>query len=310
MLISWWKVMKLNMQKIVEFKYLIHLEKAKRCTKYSDQGCCGKEKEKSIFIHRRHLAQESSAGNANQANLFGQDLIGDLLDAPITVPTNASSFNENSSEVDLFADASFVSAPPSVESSEKKVDLFAYAPVDLFAAPAPVTQPETKPIQSVPTNPIVDPFAAVPLNNFDSSDPFGSFTFSSDSTSARPSQNLVNDSNMSDSSKKASAILNPQPKKDAFYVKSGIWADSLSRGLIDLNISAPKKVSIADVGVVGGLSDGSDEREKGPPTSFYMGRAMGRATGLVISGFTSSQVTGGDFFSSFASQSQYGSFKK
>jgi len=51
-------------------------------------------------------------------------LIGDLLDAPISVPTNAPSLNENPSEVDLFADASFVSAPPSIESaasSEKKV---------------------------------------------------------------------------------------------------------------------------------------------------------------------------------------------
>ncbi|KAI6702663.1 hypothetical protein NL676_011799 [Syzygium grande] len=116
---------------------------------------------------------------------------------------------------------------------------------------------------------------------------------------------------MNDSSKKASAISNPQPKKDTFHVKSGIWADSLSRGLIDLNISAPKKVSLADVGVVGGLSDGSDERERGPPTSFYMGRAVGTGTGLGMSGFTSSQATGGDdFFSSFASQSQYGSFKK
>ncbi|XP_056176968.1 clathrin interactor EPSIN 1 [Syzygium oleosum] len=274
------------------------------------------------FDPRGTSTSKSSAGNANQVDLFGQDLIGDLLDAPISVPTDAPSLNENSSEVDLFADASFVSAPPSVESSEKKteVDLFASAPavssavsapVDLFAAPAPVTQPETKPIQSVPTNPIVDPFAAVPLNNFDSSDPFGSFTFSSDSTSAGPSQNPVDDSNMSDSSKKASAISNPQPKKDAFHVKSGIWADSLSRGLIDLNISAPKKVSLADVGVVGGLSDGSDEREKGPPTSFYMGRAMGTGTGLGMSGFTSSQATSGDdFFSSFASQSQYGSFRK
>ncbi|XP_030530694.1 clathrin interactor EPSIN 1 isoform X2 [Rhodamnia argentea] len=275
------------------------------------------------FDPRGTSTSKSSAGNANQADLFGQNLIGDLLDAPISVPTNAPPLNENSSEVDLFADASFVSAPPveSAASSEKtEVDLFTSAPavssavsasVDLFAVPTPVTQPETKPIKSVPTNPIVDPFAAVPLNNFDSSDPFGSFTFSSDSTSAGPSQNTADDSNMSDSSKNASAISNPQPRKDAFNVKSGIWADSLSRGLIDLNISAPKKVSLADVGVVGGLSDGSDERQKGPPTSFYMGRAMGTGSGLGMSGFTSSQATGGDdFFSSFASQSQYGSFKK
>ncbi|KAI6687984.1 hypothetical protein NL676_024812 [Syzygium grande] len=127
---------------------------------------------------------------------------------------------------------------------------------------------------------------------------------------AGPSQNPVDDSYMSDSSKKASNISNPQPK-DAFHVKSGIWTDSLSRGLIDLNISASKKVSLADVGVVGGLSDGSDERERGPPTSFYMGRAMGTGTDHGMSSFTSSLAIGGDdFFSSFARQSQYGSFKK
>lgn len=74
---------------------------------------------------------------------------------------------------------------------------------------------------------------------------------------------------------------------------------------------AAKKVSLADVGVVGGLSDGSDEREKGPPTSFYMGRAMGTGTGLSKSGFTSPQSVGDDPFSNFGSQQyQFGSFKK
>lgn len=77
---------------------------------------------------------------------------------------------------------------------------------------------------------------------------------------------------------------------------------------------AAKKVSLVGVGVVGDLSDGLDEREKVPPTSFYMGRAMGTGSGLGKSGFTSSQsqaTVGDDFFSSFASQQhQFGSFKK
>lgn len=37
-----------------------------------------------------------------------------------------------------------------------------------------------------------------------------------------------------------------QPK-DPFQVKSGIWADSLSRGLIDLNIAARKYLSVAPI---------------------------------------------------------------
>lgn len=64
---------------------------------------------------------------------------------------------------------------------------------------------------------------------------------------------------------------------------------------------------------MGGLSDLTDEREKGPPTSFYMGRAMGSGSGLGRSGFTPSQpaTTGDDFFSSLDSQNyQFGGFQK
>ena len=63
------------------------------------------------------------------------------------------------------------------------------------------------------------------------------------------------------------------------------------------------------MGIVGGLSDGADEREKGPPT-FNMGRAMGSGTGLGKSGF---QGTGDDdFFSSLSNGQQYsyGGFQK
>lgn len=77
---------------------------------------------------------------------------------------------------------------------------------------------------------------------------------------------------------------------------------------------AAKKVNLADVGVVGGLSDGLDEREKGPPASYYMGRAMGSGSGLGRTGFTSSQAPGGDefdFLSSLSGQPyQYGGFQK
>lgn len=69
-----------------------------------------------------------------------------------------------------------------------------------------------------------------------------------------------------------------------------------------LNFAA-KKVSLADVGVVGALSDGSDEREKGPMASYSMGRAMGAGSGLGKSGFMPSQSASvDDFFSSLASQ--------
>ena len=81
----------------------------------------------------------------------------------------------------------------------------------------------------------------------------------------------------------------------------------------EFTIPAAKKVSLVEVGVVGGLTDGSDEREKGPATSYYMGRAMGSGSGLGKSGFPSSQqpIADEDFFSSLAGpQYQYGGFQK
>lgn len=72
---------------------------------------------------------------------------------------------------------------------------------------------------------------------------------------------------------------------------------------------AAKKVSLADVGIVGGLTDGSDEMLKGHTAPIYMGRAMGSGTGLGRSNFTTttsaqSQASVGDddFFSSLGTQ--------
>ncbi|PPD71536.1 hypothetical protein GOBAR_DD31568 [Gossypium barbadense] len=41
----------------------------------------------------------------------------------------------------------------------------------------------------------------------------------------------------------------PQPSKDKFELKSAVWADTLSRGLVNLNISGPKTNPLADIGV-------------------------------------------------------------
>ncbi|XP_027330403.1 clathrin interactor EPSIN 1 isoform X2 [Abrus precatorius] len=275
----------------------------------------------------RGTSTKASATSSNQVDLFGQDLIGDLMDAPTSVPVEKPATN-NVSEVDLFADATFVSAAPHEDkgaSSQPQVDLFSSQPaipsvtptVDLFSIPERVEQPDIKSENSGPmNNSTFDPFAAVPLNNFDGSDIFGDFTSQSDSVSSQPSNNVVSDSKHDNINGQSLADSKVSPKKDTFQVKSGIWADSLSRGLIDLNITAPKKVSLADVGIVGGLSDGSDEREKGPPPSFFMGRAMGSGSGLGMSNqqyqFTPSQpAAGDDIFSNLSSQQyQFGGFQK
>lgn len=52
---------------------------------------------------------EPSTASAKQVDLFGGDLIGDLLDSGPT-ETSSTNNNENFQEADLFADAAFVSA--------------------------------------------------------------------------------------------------------------------------------------------------------------------------------------------------------
>ncbi|XP_012477312.1 clathrin interactor EPSIN 1 isoform X3 [Gossypium raimondii] len=271
------------------------------------------------FDPRGTSRSNPATGDSNQVDLFGQSLMDDLFNGPASAPMEHSVTSTESTEVDLFADATFVLAPNKavIEASpqaQKQVDLFASQPaivpavsptVDLFAATDPVVQPDIMVPKPDPTNAsIIDPFATVPLSNFhSSSDIFGSFTHHSNSPWKEPTQTPINDVNLNNNmNTKPSQDIKPPQKKDAtFQVKSGIWADSLSRGIIDLNISAQpctvKKVSLADVGILGELSD-VDKRDKGPPTSLHMGRAMGTGSGFGKTGFTSATAED-DIFSRF-----------
>ncbi|KAM0868925.1 hypothetical protein ACQ4PT_040987 [Festuca glaucescens] len=155
------------------------------------------------------------------------------------------------------------------------------------------------------SNTAFNPFAAIALRNFGASDSFGPFSSSTGSSVTKPTHDSPGTKKSSDYSpleklhfgaftshkelhasatesmnkslanlKQASmSASKPAVKKESFQVKSGIWADSLSRGLIDLNIAAPKKVDLSDAGVVGRLSDGSEE--KGQPVPWYMEAATG-----------------------------------
>ncbi|KAL6980077.1 hypothetical protein U1Q18_021727 [Sarracenia purpurea var. burkii] len=206
------------------------------------------------FDPRGTSTAKSADRNSKQVDLFGQNLLGDLMDAPASVP-NVSTMNSNVSEVDLFADATFVSAPTHVESggsleTQTTVDLFASQPasssavsssIDFFAAPSPtpIAPPNKDSSKSDTMNTsAVDPFAAVPLNSFDGSDLFGAFASNADQASTGATKNSNDTENNWNGNSSAESM--PPPKKDTFQVKSGIWADSLSRGLIDLNISARK----------------------------------------------------------------------
>ena len=73
------------------------------------------------------LLTEPVAGSSNQVDLFGQSLIDDLFDVPASVPREKSVVDTDSAEVDLFADATFVSAPTkaAIEASRQaQVRLF------------------------------------------------------------------------------------------------------------------------------------------------------------------------------------------
>ncbi|KAG8043356.1 hypothetical protein GUJ93_ZPchr0458g22434 [Zizania palustris] len=91
----------------------------------------------------------------------------------------------------------------------------------------------------------------------DASD-FGAFVSNTEEAAMDPFD-LSSSTNSGRTNQTSSAAPKSDTKKENFQVKSGIWADSLSRGLIDLNITGPKKVNLADVGIVGGLGDVSDE---------------------------------------------------
>ncbi|XP_020261849.1 clathrin interactor EPSIN 1-like isoform X2 [Asparagus officinalis] len=279
---------------------------------------------------------------SNQVDLFGESLV-DLMDAPTSTPSEPAFFsNTNTPEVDLFADATFVSASPHSEATpgshdQDNVDLFASQPafppppaanvanVDLFGAsevkystsepehsttfdpfavPDSSKHADTKSSASEATNTkAFDPFAAIPLNNFEESDSFGTFTSHTQSVTTEPQQNATKNS-LRSLEQTSSMASKPAPMKNAFQVKSGVWADSLSRGLIDLNITAPKKANLAGIGIVGGLGDTSNNG-KGTATPWYMAdTTVGLGSGIP----PSNPSMGGTSFST-SGQQQYGSFK-
>ncbi|KAJ0936574.1 putative ENTH domain, clathrin interactor EPSIN 1 [Helianthus annuus] len=197
-----------------------------------------------ISILEQHQIQAVS-GSSPHVDLFEQSLIGDLLDAPTSVPKQNFNGNSKSEEVDLFADAAFVSAPtnpkidlfaspPASSAAPPVVDFFASPPassavspaVDFFAAPVQV-EPEVKPVESktmsTQADPF-DPFAAVPMNNFDNSDFFGSFSSHTGSESTEPTQVFMDSGNPNNQNHKTSAASRHSLKKDGFQVKSGVWA--------------------------------------------------------------------------------------
>ncbi|XP_073157212.1 clathrin interactor EPSIN 3-like isoform X2 [Henckelia pumila] len=85
-------------------------------------------------------------------------------------------------------------------------------------------------------------------------------------------------------SRGSSAVI-PHPSKDKFETKSTVWADTLSRGLVNLNISGSKTNPLADIGVDFDALNRKERRMEKPMTatvtsSITMGKAMGSGSGM------------------------------
>ncbi|XP_039033797.1 clathrin interactor EPSIN 2-like [Hibiscus syriacus] len=77
----------------------------------------------------------------------------------------------------------------------------------------------------------------------------------------------------------------PQPSKDKFEPKSAVWANTLSRGLVNLNISGPKTNPLADIGVDFDAINRKEKRLEKPvqtavTSTITMGKAMGSGSGM------------------------------
>ncbi|KAL7081514.1 hypothetical protein ACP275_14G044300 [Erythranthe tilingii] len=83
----------------------------------------------------------------------------------------------------------------------------------------------------------------------------------------------------------ASSAIVPLPSKDKFETKSTVWADTLSRGLVNLNISGPKTNPLSDIGVDFDSINRREKRMEKPTTAAVtstvtMGKAMGSGSGI------------------------------
>ncbi|XP_010524129.1 PREDICTED: clathrin interactor EPSIN 2-like isoform X2 [Tarenaya hassleriana] len=84
----------------------------------------------------------------------------------------------------------------------------------------------------------------------------------------------------------------PQPQaQKKFEPKSAIWAETLSKGLVNLNISGPKTNPLADIGVDFDAINRKEKRLEKQPTAqvtstITMGKAMGSGSGLGRAGST------------------------
>ncbi|CAL4974169.1 unnamed protein product [Urochloa decumbens] len=197
----------------------------------------------------------STSGTANASynhvDLFGQSLMDDLVTTASTPRALPDVGTASLPEVDLFANTDFQAANAPLESatgsraqmaSQDNVDLFAgrssfagsvnsdteFSTLDgsdsfsAFSSNMDSGQNKTESDKSSDHSPLEE------LN-------FGAFTSHTESPRASDTKPMSKSPTKPDPASVSES--KPDAKKGAFQVKSSIWADSLSRGLIDLNIT-------------------------------------------------------------------------
>ncbi|KAJ3704080.1 hypothetical protein LUZ61_007785 [Rhynchospora tenuis] len=198
---------------------------SKENLKHKSQGSTLKDDFDEDFNPRAATATYTNK-SSQRVDRFVPNLMDDITDTPLSTPNLKNATNYGQEEVDLFADAAFQSTTSTTETTTFQ------GIIDLFAN----TCHEEKPNASVSGNKIdnsFDPFALMPLKNADTSN------YKSDQTEEIEFQFGVFTSNTEISGKSTT-------QNGTFQAKSGIWADSLSRGLINFDITESKKSSLAD----------------------------------------------------------------
>ncbi|CAN1171942.1 Clathrin interactor EPSIN 2 [Linum perenne] len=109
-------------------------------------------------------------------------------------------------------------------------------------------------------------------------------------TSQPGAQSLASQPSLSSST--GALVPVSQPSNDKFETKSTVWADTLSRGLVNLNISGSKTNPLADIGVDFDAINRKEKRMSKPTTTnvtstITMGKAMGSGSGVGRAGATS-----------------------
>uniref|UniRef100_A0A0V0IVN3 Putative clathrin interactor EPSIN 2-like n=1 Tax=Solanum chacoense TaxID=4108 RepID=A0A0V0IVN3_SOLCH len=101
------------------------------------------------------------------------------------------------------------------------------------------------------------------------------------------SQNQTNNVSMPPLSTPISTalVIGNQQAKDKFETKSTVWTDTLSRGLVNLNISGSKTNPLADIGVDFDAINRKEKRMEKPSitavtSTVTMGKAMGSGSGI------------------------------